>query len=209
MIAIKVYPAGFELNHSVPSSVEEYNSLAPARNNPVLEDAILNIEYRGVFPKFREGLCGVVEKETGIKRKTKTVGEGEKAKQVPDESGGKYLARVQAELGLEDADFIAKFQDAAQALIDGIKFDPSVAEREGGEGPKIGKNDLKLAKELLAKGGDEPARVAGLLGAKLNRAVTLGDSPEENEKTLARAFGDYRRQKAAEEAQRTKAELGL
>lgn len=209
MIAIKVYPAGFELNHSVPSSVEEYNSLAPARNNPVLEDAILNIEYRSIFPKFRDALCDVVEKETGIKRRTKTVGEGEKAKQVPDEAEGKYLNRVKAELGLEDADFVAKFQDAAQGIMDGLKFDPSVAEREGGEGPKIGKNDLKLAKELLAKGGDEPTRVAGLLGAKLNRKVEVVGDAEADEKMLARAFGDYRRQKAAEEAQRTKAELGL
>lgn len=209
MIAIKVYPAGFELSHSVPATVDEYNALAPARVNAVLEDAVANVEYRSVFPEFREKLCSAVEKDTGIKRKTKTVGEGDKAKQVPDESEGKYIARVKAELGLEDADFCAKYQDVAQSIMDGLKFDPSVKEREGGEGPKIGKNDLKLAKELLTKGSAEAVRVAGLLGAKLNRSVELSDDAESNEKTLARAFGDYRRQKAAEEAQRTKAELGL
>lgn len=209
MIAIKVYPAGFELTHNVPATVDEYNALAPTRPNAVLEDAVANVEYRSVFPEFREKLCAAVEADTSIKRKTKTVGEGDKAKQVPDESEGKYLARVKAELGLEDADFCAKYQDTAQSIMDGLKFDPSTAERSGGEGPKIGKNDLKLAKELIAKGVDEVARVAGLLGAKLNRTVDVSGDAESVEKNVARAFGDYRRQKAAEEAARTKAEFAL
>lgn len=206
---IKVYPAGFELNASVPSTVEEYNGLAPSRANAVLEDAVANVMYRGVFPDFRDKLCAHVEKDTNIKRKTKTVKRDGKDVEVVDESEGKYIARVKAELGIEDEDFAAKYQADAQTILDGIKFDPSVKERTGGEGPKVGKNDLKLATELLAKGGDEANRVAALLSAKLNRTVDLGEDADANKNTLARAFGDWRRQQAAEAAAKTKAELGL
>lgn len=206
---IKVYPAGFELNANVPASVEEYNALAPSRGNAVLEDAVANVMYRGVFPTFRDKLCDHVEKDTGIKRKTKTVKRDGKDVEVVDESEGKYIARVKAELNIEDEDFVAKYATEAQSIMDGIKFDPSVRERTGGEGPKIGKNDLKLATELLAKGSNEANRVAALLGAKLNRAVELGDDAEANKTILARAFGDWRRQQAAEAAAKTKADLGL
>lgn len=206
--SIKVYPAGFELNANVPSTSEEYNALAPSRANAVLEDAVANVMYRGVFPAFRDKLCDHVEKDTGIKRKTKTVKRDGKDVEVVDESEGKYIARVKAELNIEDEDFVAKYATVAQTILDGIKFDPSTKERSS-EGPKIGKNDLKLATELLAKGGDESNRVAALLGSKLNRVVELTDDAEANKNTLARAFGDWRRQQAAEAAAKTKAEFSL
>lgn len=205
---IKVYPGGFELNATVPASVDEYNALAPSRANAVLEDAVSNTMYRSVFAEFRAKFASKLEELTGIKRNTKTVKKDGKDVEVIDESEGKYLARVEAASGLEEADFLAKYQPDAQSILDGIKFDPSTKERSS-DGPKVGKNDIKVATELLAKGGNEATRVAGLLGAKLNREVALGDDAEANKSILARAFGDYRRQKAAEQAAETKAEFAI
>jgi len=195
---IKVYPAGFELNHSVPETAEEYNALAPNRQNAVLEDAVANVEYRGVFPEFRDALCDHIEADSGIER----TNSGTEEKPVY-ESEGKYFARVQASkfAGNKEA-FIAHYAAAAQTILDGIKFDPSVKERKS-EGPKVGVNDLKLAKELMTRGEEKVAQVAAILSQKLGREVAT------DEKSIARAFADNRRAEAAKAAAAQKAELGL
>ena len=56
MKRIPVNSLGFELTRAVPDSIEEYNALAPKRDNPVLEDATANILYRSTFAKFRDAL---------------------------------------------------------------------------------------------------------------------------------------------------------
>jgi hypothetical protein len=199
MIRQEVSTAGFTLTKEVPGSVEEYNSLAPKRVNAVLEDAVANTLYRAVFAGFRADLADAIATDSGIARKTKKVGE----KEVFDESEGKYLARVQAELGLDDDAFAAKYQSTAQSIMNSIAFDPSVRESTASTGPRIGKNDLKLANELIARGADTVARVAGLLGAVLNRTVAT------DEKSLASAFADKRRADAARQAEADKATFGL
>lgn len=198
MIRQNVSTSGFDLTKEVPSTSDEYNAMAPNRENPVLADAVANTLYRGVFAEFRTKVTEAIAKDMNVEWPNS----GTKEKPVYM-SEGKFFNQLQASSGLEESDFIAKYQDTAQAIMDACKFDPSIKVREGGDGPKVGKNDLKMATELLAKGESEAARVAGLLGSKLNRVV------EADEKSLARAFGDWRRAKAAEEAARTKAELGI
>lgn len=198
MQIIKVYPAGFELNHSVPESVEEYGQLAPNRQNAALEDAIANVEYRGVFPEFRDALCDHIEADSGIER----INSGTEEK-PSYESEGKYFARVTASkfAGSKEA-FVAHYSAAAQTILDGIKFDPSARERKS-DGPKIGVNDLKLAKELMGRGEEKVAQVAAILSTKLGREVAT------DEKSIAKAFADNRRAEAAKAAAAQKAELGL
>ncbi len=196
-VIIKVYPAGFELNHEVPADEASYNALAPKRTSAMWEDAVANVEYRGVFPEFRDALAAYITKETGIERLNTGT-----AEDPIWESDGKHLKRAIAASGLSREDFIAKHTPAAQLILDGIKFDPSTQERKG-DGPKVGVNDLKLAVETLARGTDKAAQVAAMLGTKLGREVLV------DEKSLARAFGDYRRQKAEEAAAAQRSEFGL
>lgn len=199
MHIIKVYPAGFELNHSVPETVEEYNSLAPTRKDAALEDAVANIEYRGVFPEFRDALADHVEADSGIER---AITGGTEEKPVY-ESEGKYLAKVIAgKFGGDKDAFVAHYAAKAQEILDGIKFDPSATERKS-DGPAIGKRDLALAKELITRGEAKVAQVAAILGQKLGRAVAT------DEKSLARAFADNRRAEAKKVEDAQKAELGL
>lgn len=194
---IKVYPAGFELTHSVPATTDEYNALAPKRENACLVDAVSNVEYRGVFPEFRAKLVEMLEKETGVA----LINSGTEDDPVW-ESEGKYLKRAVAASGLTKEAFIAKYTPAAQAILDGIAFDPSVKERTG-DGPAIGKNDLKLADELIARGADKVNAVAASLAQKLGREVAT------DQKSLARALADFRRAKAAEQEKANRNELGI
>lgn len=194
---IKVYPAGFELTHSVPETTDEYNALAPKRENAVLVDAVSNVEYRGVFPIFRAKLVEALEKDTGVT----LINSGTEEDPVY-ESEGKYLKRVIAASGLTKEAFVAKYTPIAQSILDGIKFDPSVKERTG-DGPAIGKRDIANAQELLKRGDTKVAEVAAALATKLGRPV------ETDEKNLARALADFRRLKAAEQEAKNAAEIGL
>ncbi len=197
---IEVKPFGFSLTHEVPSTEQEYNALAPTRKDAMLEDAVLNIEYRGVFPEFRDALCSHLEKVTGVAREEL---DGSTEEKPVYESEGKYLARVVAEKYAGDkATFVAEHQAKAQEIIDGIKFDPSVKERSS-DGPAIGKKDLAMAKELLERGEGMVAKVAAALAERLGRTVAT------DEKGLARAFADHRRAEAAKLEAATKASLGM
>ena len=204
MISLKVSTSGFELTKQVPSSIEEYNALAPKRENAVLEDAIANTLYRGTFAKFRTAITEAIAKDMGVEWPNS----GTKEKPVYM-SEGKFFNQLLASSGLSEEDFIAKYQSLAQSTMDAAPFDPSIREGGSSDGPKIGKNDLANAEALLKLGGDKVREVAGKLAAKLNREVNIVGDDEADKKTIALAFGDWRRKQAAELAAQQKAELGL
>lgn len=185
------------LTKEVPQTIEEYNALAPKRDNPVLEDAIGSELRHGTFPKFRDKTLDALEKETGIKR----INHGTE-KEPQWESDMKFVRRLVAETGLSEEDFAAKYQSLAQTAMDAAAFNPAVRESTG-EGPKVGKKDKENAEEVIKRGEQKTAEVAAALGAKLGRTVSTDVD------SLARAFADYRRAKAREIEAATKAELGV
>lgn len=197
MQRIEVNTSGFKLTREVPSSIEEYNTLAK-RENAVLDDAIANTLYRGVFAEFRAMFVEAVAEETGIA----VINHG--TEDEPQwESDGKYIKRVIAALGISKDEFVSRFQSKAQSLMDSIAFDPSERERKS-DGPKVGKRDKALAEEILAKYTPEQVNaVAAKLSSILNR--TVGTDVD----SLARALADKRRAEAAALEAKTKAELGL
>lgn len=205
---------GYEVTMSVPESVDEYNALAPKRENPVLEDAIYNVAFRGMHPQVRDNFVEEIETLTGVER----INKGDE-KHPKWESEVTYHDRALASFikssGRTESDIKAEWLTIIQKHASAVVFDPAV--REGtGEGPKISKTDLKIATELVeappqsakdraaAAGFDSPAAwCAAMLGKFLNRAV------ETDVKSLARALGDKRREQAKALEQKTREEAGL
>jgi len=197
MKRIEVSSLGFTLTRSVPETCEEYNALAPKRDNPVLEDATANILYRSTFATFRDKFLEAVEKDSGVKR----INSGTEKSPIW-ESDGKFQKRVIAELGITEDEFVVKYQVAAQEAMDAAPFNP--AQREStSDGPAVGKNDKKIAVEVMTRDADTIAKVTAALGAKLNRVV------EATEDSIARAYADFRRAQAREQELANKAALGL
>lgn len=196
MKRIPVSTLVFDLTREVPETIEEYNGLAPKRENPVLEDATATILYRSTFAKFRDTFLDAIEKETNIPRQNFGT-----EKEPQWESDKRYLNRVIASLGLTEESFAEKYQALAQEHMDKAPFNPS--EREASDGPTIGKKDKALAEELVKRGEEKVAQVAAILSAKLGRAVATDVD------SLARAFADNRRAEAKKVEEAQKAELGL
>lgn len=195
------------LTKEVPSSVEEFDQLAK-KQGAALESAIMNVLYRGTLAKFRAAFVEWLAKETGIARKTRTEGEGEKAKTVPDEKDSVYVDRVIATLSGGDDDkaaaIVAGWQAKAQELMDAAEFNPAESERKGGDGSKlVAKTYINWAKDAIAAGKGQA--LANLLTQKLGRTVAV-DGSENDVMSLAKAIAEN---EAKIRADRKSAEYGL
>lgn len=213
MITKQVATLGFNLNFNVPSTVEEYDTLAK-KVGACLDSAVMNVIYRSVFAKFRSTFADAIENNTGITRLTEPTG-----KKVKDEAGNetaedavrytetekKYFDRVCATL-VQDKAFesveaaAASFATLAQTTIDSIVFDPSESEAAPA-GPK------KLAKAYIAVA--EKALAAGKLEALAETLATkLGNwKVEATVDSVARAVSEDQRRKR--EAQKLDTEYGV
>lgn len=197
MKTVVVSSQGFELNYSVPDTCEEYNRLAPKRENPVLEDAVSNVLYRNVLNKFRDQLVTKLEEVTGVAR----INSGTEDEPVW-ESEGKYMKRVIVEVakqrGLDPAAkatrelLLAEWTPTAQAILAGIKFDPSEREATGGQ-PSLAKTYINWASQAVQADGG--AKLAGLLGKVLGTTITLVGDPAADVQTLARAIATNEKRK--------------
>lgn len=109
----------------VVETLKEAVEAAGSEEN-VLADYVSNVLAHSHYAVLRRAIVGVLVTSTGIKRKTKTVGEGEKAKEVIDETEGEYVARLETELG-EDA--LKQFEGAVAEACGKIKVDYTVGTR--------------------------------------------------------------------------------
>jgi hypothetical protein len=216
---INVSSLGFSLTKEVPSTVEEYNALAPKRENAVLEDAINNTLYRGTLAEFRGALLEELSTLTGVERGIVKPATSEEADDAVYESEGKWWKRILASKGItKNEDIPSEWTVIAQRIMDAAGFDPSAKERSS-DGPAIGKKDLAMADELIKRGPEKVAQVAAQLAAKLStpeaaREVKIDFADDDAgklslRKSLGRAFADYRRKKEAELAAASKSEFAL
>jgi len=159
---------GLNVNLNVPADVAEYNALAPARENAVLQDAISNVVYRSSLASFRKEFVLALSKETNIPRQTKEVPAGkpdaagvQKTKLVPDETEKDYVDRVIASLALAEAktedEIRARFQPLADSIAAKLKFDPSEDVSEG-VAKKPTKESIALVAQLKKDGKFDTAR---------------------------------------------------
>lgn len=194
MQRIEVNTLGFDLTKEVSSDIAEYDRLAK-KDGAGHESAVFNTIYRSTLPKFRTAFCKWLEKETDIGRKTKTEGEGEKAKTTYDEQESKYVNRVIATLGGDEDALRATWAAQAQVFMDAAAFDPSETERSPGE-KLVAKTYQKWAADAIAAGKAD--KLAALLSSKLG--IEVKSDVESLSKAIAQNEAKIREQRKAEYA---------
>lgn len=164
---------GVNVNLNVPDSVEEYNKLAPGRENAVLADATDTIVYRSSLAEFRKEFTKKVAEATGIARGTQTVKKGKKQEEVTEftETEKDYVDRVVTSLAAAEAvppeTVVARFQPIADEIAAKIKFDPS--ESEPGKPKEATKEAKAIVAQLKTEGKLEAvaAKLAGTYNVPL------------------------------------------
>jgi len=178
---------GIDIQFPVPESVEEFNLNAKAKQgeNPCLNEAILNVIYRGSLADYRRAMLDVVEKITGFKRETEPVldSEGkpktttEKVTEIVDgvkterevqepvlkykDTENKYFNKLCANLKVEES----HFQPLAQLVVDGVKV--SEDDGKGGRVLKLTNEGRTSLEEIITSlNGDTDCldEVAGMIG---------------------------------------------
>lgn len=221
MQTIQVSSLGFnDLTFLVPATIEEYNALAPKRNNPVLEDACDNIMKHKVLGQFRNKFLDFIEEKFKDVPGSARINSG--TEKTPKWEGdmpywNRLIALVLTHRGLDAskpenvAALVTELKADAQRILNEQKF--NVAEREVTGGvPTPAKTYVAWAKEAVEKGTQN--RMLDLLNGKLgtNHAFVEGDTDEVKEQnitTLARAIAAYEKKKREDAEKASKAELGL
>jgi hypothetical protein len=128
---------------SVPETIEEFNSLAGG--DKALEYANAEAYYRGVAPKVRSAFLANIEKALGHAPRvvsTKTVGVGEKAKEVPVfEKDTTFIKHIKATEGVTDE----QINPLLQSAFDDVGWDLSSTRSSGPN-----KKDIEAAEFYLA-----------------------------------------------------------
>ncbi len=203
---------GFEINVLVPSTVEDFDTLAGNKGS-ALKSAIMNVIYRSVLATFRSDFCDKLEevtklarptRDTGKTRKVKTeaadgtVTETEEAILVWAKTESEYfdivVATIAKEQGKTMEEVIASFKDLADQVAAAIKFDPSESAPSTAGPKKIAKQYLDTAQTIITAGGAE--KVAAKLSALLNKTVT--PDLEGLARAIAEDQANKRKQLAAE-----------
>ena len=206
--------SGLKFNIQVPESVTEFDALPGGRVGLCLECAIDDVLYRGPFADVRDALANALAvANPSIPRKTKPHPNAERAAKgdvVNDESEGKYIARVAAELAVEETTFqsvLDQVMAANDALptTDKAKFSFSVEKvARTGSGGLVGKTDLADAAELIGQGPDKLAISLGRLASAMGiEPIVLDADPA----TAVRQLGMKLKERRAQLAKQTKADL--
>lgn len=146
----------------VPTTCEDYNTLASRPGNPCLDDAVLSVIYRSWNAEFRSAFVPAVAEALKADAEDPSVYDRQKVKEgAPKkdaegnevagdpimEQDGAYLARIIAASGKE----VTAFQSIADEIAAGISFDPSPSQRQG----QLPKKFREAAEDLFSKKTDE------------------------------------------------------
>ena len=204
-----------DLTKSVPSTIDEYNALAPKRTNPILEDAVDNIMKHKVLSQFRNKFLDFVEEKfkdiEGSARQN--FGTEDRPRWEADMP---YINRLQALVlksrgedptnAAAQATFVTELRADAQRILDEVPF--NVAEREPSSvSPSVSKTHTTWAKEAVESGKAEA--LLGLLNQKLGTAYVLVGDSEKDVETVAKAIAANEKAKRLAAEQAAKAEYGL
>jgi hypothetical protein len=179
---------GLNVTLNVPSSVEEFDSLAK-KSGSALENAISNAVYRGKggLADFRSDFADAVEQATSVKRITETLTDdkGEPKKDAEGnvktrytESEQTYFDRVIKETSRTPE----SFQELADSVAASLVLDPSVTERAAPEPKTPPKKVYATVDQILAAGTEMSHKVATKL------AHVLGHHVEADREGLAKAI---------------------
>lgn len=121
----EVDSVGLKLKIKVPATVADYDLLA-GKDGACLESANSNEIYRSILNESRARTAELAEKLSGIARKTKpgkTKKDGSVGDEEYDESEGKYIQRVLAQLGRPDDTIGAVYPQIADMVLNGYTTD--------------------------------------------------------------------------------------
>jgi hypothetical protein len=181
-----------------PSTVAEYDALAPKRTDACLTDAIANTMYRGGHPVIRDKFVELVAAHTGIARRVAKQGPPKKDGTTSPiyESEGKYIAFVLANKKEDGTPWVlSEFQPLMDEAAATYTFNPAEAESSGGP---VGKEYMDLAAQMLAQTDKIAHRVAAL--EKLNPGLSIeAKDGAYDQKSLARGLAANAARKAREE----------
>tara|TARA_R110000796_G_scaffold71635_8_gene162618 strand:+ start:17004 stop:17615 length:612 start_codon:yes stop_codon:yes gene_type:complete len=153
------------------AQLEDFLASSGKTQQDVCDDLNKYHYARGPAQQYRTKLIEHIEKETGEARETKTVGTGEDAKEVPNETDGAFFERVFG----EDTEFtLEQFAEDAQAISDLINWLPSASSG------RIGKQwEDGAAAMLITLNKDESGETADRLIANLGaKNVMLNKQPD-------------------------------
>lgn len=168
---------GLKVNVMVPSTVEEYDTLAGSPG-VCLTSAIANGIYKQWNHEFRDALCETLVKQTGVEmlsRKEKSKDGSEKL--VKTETEQSYVDRLLADGKITDGEL----QKLADAVAAEIKFDPSPSTRQR-KAPKEIQNNAAAIMAAVTAGQSSAKVVAKKLGDELGVkfADAFGEFNEES-----------------------------
>jgi hypothetical protein len=129
----------------LPSSVSELDAMAK-KEGAALDLANAQYVAHTHLSRARKNLVAALVIATGIKLLTEKKGD----KEVPVETEGQYIKRLEKEFGSDE--FYAKFQDVAEKAYAATEVNFERAAREAGKVGTPGKKYLEIADDYLAKG---------------------------------------------------------
>lgn len=188
---------GVTVQFDGPSTVQELESIVGA--NAAIEAYMTAYGYQrnqAMYPL----ICEKIEGLTGEERKSKTEGEGEKAKKVFTETAGAYINRLQSSDTfkdvLTDAE-LAKIVNETNAEVGPWTFKP-VSDRKPAV-PFYLTADNVLAKISAGQATQEQciAKIESTLGGDF--ASMFGEFNRDNLARAAKAIDEKKRKEAAEE----------
>jgi hypothetical protein len=210
--------SGLKFNLEVPSTVEEFDALPGGRVGLCLECGVDDVMYRGPFADVRDALAAALEtaypKAPRERKPHPNADRAKKGETVINESPGKYINRLVALQGWDDAtgfqpilDGIMKTSNEVKARIAAGDATVTSKEKEAviefsvekvartGSGSLIPKVDLETAATILADAGRLPTVLTKLGG------FLADESGEAREIVLTTVDGDAQATYAAQQKQ--------
>lgn len=160
---------GLDVNFSVPSTIEEFDTNAK-RVGACLDEATNNVIYRGSLAEFRENFCAKLEEVAKVDRMTK-------ATDKKDDKGNPIEVYIETE-----ADFVKRvvsttkkpiesWQSLADEVAKAIVFDASQRERKPAAPKKLGADYKATAEKVIAN--KNQAKLVALVAKDLGETLVL------------------------------------
>lgn len=153
MTTKKFRSLGYEVEFSVPSSIEEFDQNAK-RSGACLEEGIRNVVYRSTLADFRDQFVDRVHNETGVEFKLEPSGKkDDKGEEIMKwaETEDEYIARAAATKSVDRS----SFQVLATEVASVIEFDASATERKAPGPKKLPQMYREPAENIINNGNQE------------------------------------------------------
>lgn len=201
MVNVNKKVFGRPVQFSVPATLAECVTMCGSED-AALQLIVNQVLAHSTMGEVRADFLDSLEEATGVKRKTKVVGQkkdGSGPITQPDETEEEFYNRTVAEKNAEPNAYDSLLKDA----VDANPFDPKPHERKPRAPRSPTKADIAMANAVIAAGPEKLAQVAGLLSTSLNRPVASDAA------SLATALMEDRLEEQKQLAAKSAAKFGV